>query len=339
MLPQNADSTSNTEKIIKLLALLKSQSDAENPITITKTLELLAEDTCILERNTLSNYIESFHDLGLVAYSETRKAGKTAKFYYSQFPFTRAEFKLLRDALAASRLVSHEGTSALIDKLENLASKKQLEYISPHGAPTHYRHKRPADNVFRTIDIIQRAIKDNKQIQFQYTAYDTRKRLVPRYNGKIYTASPHYLVWSDDAYFVITKSDSHHDARYTVVFRVDRILNAMITDFPRESMPDDFKIDEFVRAQLHMYTGGETRRVRAEFTLDLLSVVIDQFGEEITVKDSGEDRFVAEFDVVISQMFYAWLFRFGNRAKVLSPQDVLDGYKAALKEKLNNFEP
>ena len=70
----------------------------------------------------------------------------------------------------------------------------------------------------------------------------------------------------------------------------------------------------------------------------MLSVVIDQFGEEIYVKDSGEDKFVAEFDVVVSQMFYAWLFRFGNRAKVISPQDVADGYKTALKEKLNEFE-
>ncbi len=339
MLLQNIDSTSNTEKIIKLLEILKSHSDAENPITITKTLDLLAEDNCILERKTLSNYIEDFYELGLVSYSEAKQAGKTAKFYYAKFPFTRSEFKLLRDALAASRLVSLEDTSILIDKLESLASEKQLEYISPNGVPTHYRNKRPADNVFRTIDIIQQAIKDNKQIQFQYTAYNILKQLVPRQNSKLFMASPHYLVWSDDAYYVITKSDSHHDARFAVVFRVDRILNAEIVNIPRESMPENFKIDEFVRAQLNMYAGGITKRVKVEFTFDLLSVVIDQFGEDIYIKENGENKFIAEFDVVISQMFYSWIFRFGNRAKVLFPQDVVDGYKAAIREQLNEFEP
>ena len=66
---------------------------------------------------------------------------------------------------------------------------------------------------------------------------------------------------------------------------------------------------------------GEEKSVTVEFDNSLVGVVIDRFGSNVTIVPS-ENTFTAHLNVAVSPYFYSWLVGFGNKAKILSPENV-----------------
>ena len=66
-------------------------------------------------------------------------------------------------------------------------------------------------------------------------------------------------------------------------------------------------------------------------TNDLMKVIVDRFGEDVSTKPSDKKHFVATVDVAPSPTFYGWVFQFGGRVQITSPQSVIDKYKSMMK--------
>lgn len=47
-------------------------------------------------------------------------------------------------------------------------------------------------------------------------------------------------------------------------------------------------------------------------------------------RKEGEKHFAVSAKVEISEQFYAWVCQFGNKAKILSPKDAVEGIKEFL---------
>ena len=76
---------------------------------------------------------------------------------------------------------------------------------------------------------------------------------------------------------------------------------------------------------------GERQRVTMEFDSSLLNTVVDRLGAEDTMYHSdGNDRFVVNAEVEVSPQFYAWIFGFGDKAKIINPSAVAAGMKEYL---------
>ena len=66
--------------------------------------------------------------------------------------------------------------------------------------------------------------------------------------------------------------------------------------------------------------------VRIRFANHLIGVVIDRFGEDVFITRADDDNFIASVNVSISPHFLGWVFGFGEEARILSPQTVVNQF-------------
>ena len=51
----------------------------------------------------------------------------------------------------------------------------------------------------------------------------------------------------------------------------------------------------------------------------------------------GSEHFIFTMDIAVSPLFLGWLAGFGDRAKILSPQSVIDDYIALCRPALEQY--
>ena len=75
--------------------------------------------------------------------------------------------------------------------------------------------------------------------------------------------------------------------------------------------------------------GGKQKRVSIRFVNHLLDAVVDRFGtKDVKYTKADDTHFSVSAKVEISDQFFGWLLGFGRKARLLSPDDVLDAFKA-----------
>ena len=77
------------------------------------------------------------------------------------------------------------------------------------------------------------------------------------------------------------------------------------------------------RKQAFSMFGGEIQTVRFEADRDMLDVIFDKFGEDMSITSLGTDKISFSAEVQISPMFFGWCCSFGERLKVIAPNTVL----------------
>ena len=195
------------------------------------------------------------------------------------------------------------------------------------------RTKCKNEEVFYSIDAINKAISNAKKLTFKYLKYDDQRNAVPRYGGKIYEVNPYSLVWADDAYYLICNMDKFDNLAH---FRVDRMMSVQLQDKKRRPVNEISGFEngldaaKYIKGRFTMFS-GEERKVQVKFHKSLRDVVYDRFGTEVTAHEEGEDIIVT-INVLPSKGFYSWLFMLGDKAKILYPEEVAKEYQKMLIE-------
>lgn len=104
-----------------------------------------------------------------------------------------------------------------------------------------------------------------------------------------------------------------------------------ITKRPREG-EDHFQAFDmalYAKKVFGMFGGAETT-VRLRFAKDLIGVVIDRFGEDVPLQTVTDDDFQITVSVVTSPQFFSWLFAFGDKVQILSPEAVIKAFQNQL---------
>ena len=84
---------------------------------------------------------------------------------------------------------------------------------------------------------------------------------------------------------------------------------------------------------------GERQRVEMLIEKELLDPVVDRLGVVGVVYEQNEDkRITVKTEVEVSPQFFAWVFGFGNKAKLINPPAVVDGMKEYLKSVSSVYE-
>ena len=89
--------------------------------------------------------------------------------------------------------------------------------------------------------------------------------------------------------------------------------------------------------RLFQMFSGESAEVKLRFHRSLINVVVDRFGRETMLIPDGEEHFVFTVRVAVSPMFLSWVIGFGNKAKVLHPQSVIDACTQMCREALEQY--
>ena len=114
------------------------------------------------------------------------------------------------------------------------------------------------------------------------------------------------------------------------------MLKIELTDTRRDGKDkfEDFDMAIYSKQVFGMF-GGRPETVTLICENTLAGVIIDRFGEEVTIlSGDSADSFTASVKVVVSPMFLSWIVGFGGRIKISSPQAVKEEYKKLLRSAL-----
>ncbi|KJS18745.1 MAG: hypothetical protein VR72_21240 [Clostridiaceae bacterium BRH_c20a] len=318
-------------KILYLMKILLEKTDEENTMTVNEMIAELDKYGIAAERKSIYDDLEALRHYGI---DITSRKTRTTDYFVGNRLFELPELKLLVDAVQCSKFITHRKSNELINKIESLASKYQAMLLQRQVYVAN-RVKTVNESIYYNVDKLHTAIAENKQVYFRYFEYTVNKEKKFRKDGGKYRVSPYALSWDDENYYLITFSEKYGDFTH---YRVDKMTDIEITDEVRAKLPDDehFNVADYSKKVFNMF-GGEEETVRLQFDNSLVNVVIDRFSKDIPIEKVDENNFVIRIKVAISSAFFGWVFQFGNKVKILSPESVVELYAETLKQIVSQY--
>ncbi len=314
-------------KILYLYKILLERSDEEHIITMPEIIKQLELYGISAARKALYDDIEALKTYGLDIISVR---GDKSGYYVASREFELPELKLLADAVTSSRFLTEKKSSELLKKIESLSSVYQAKQINRQVYIAD-RVKAMNERIYLNVDVIHRAIAENKQISFKYFDYDMQKR--KRYRDGLRMCSPYALSWDDERYYLIAFYPKRPD-NYTN-FRVDRMENVEIITDEARVIPQAFNLSEYMNSTFSMFS-GETKEVKLRFHRSLVNPVLDRFGKGITLYPDGDEYFTVRVNVKAEPPFFGWLFQFGTKAEIVLPSEIKEKYIEQLEDVLSS---
>ncbi len=319
-------------KLLYLEKILLERTDENHPMTLSELSEALAAYGITAERKSLYSDIEQLRNFGLdIVGQKTRSYG----YYVGSRLFELPELKMMVDAVQSAKFITLKKSNELIKKLETLCSRHDAQMLQ-RQVYVQNRVKTMNESIYYNVDKISMGIAESKQISFLYFEYNIYKERVPRKNGERYLVSPYALCWDDENYYLIAYDGAAKKIKH---YRVDKMMNIRVEKQPREGEEAASRLDvaAYTKSVFGMY-GGSPADVTLRFENSLVGVVIDRFGKEVSIRPDGPEHFIASVRVEQSPIFLGWLFQFGDRVQVLSPQTVIDQLRRYAERLLKQYE-
>lgn len=321
-----AKTSSQKLKLLYLQKIFQEQTDENHVLTMTQLINELDKYNISAERKSIYDDIEALREFGLDI--ECRKSNPRG-YYLTNRQFELPELKLLVDAVQSSKFITHKKSNALIKKVEGLTSLHEGQLLHRQVYVAN-RIKTMNESIYYNIDEIHTAISMGKKIQFQYFEWTLNKERKYKKQGKPYCISPWALTWDDENYYMIG-FDS--EAQIIKHYRVDKMTNITLTEEPRDGQEhfQQFDMGLYSKKMFGMFNGQE-ETVKLLFANQLIGVVLDRFGKDISIVPYDENHFTIHVKVAVSPQFFSWVFGFATEVKILSPQYVVDLYQEKLKD-------
>ena len=313
-------------KLLYLLSFLESDTDEEHGVTVDDIIDYLASKDIEAERKSVYADIDLLRKFGLDILSD--KDGHKFSYKLISRDFELAELKLLADAVGSSKFITRKKSLQLVDKLSKETSRYMASQLK-RQVFVEKRVKTMNESIYYSIDSIHTAILNDRKLAFRYFDYSMEKKRVLRKDGSEYVVTPVALLYADDNYYLAAYTKERGVVHN---YRVDRMLNVTVTDEKRDKndVIDAFDPGEYIKMQFSMF-GGIRQRVDMMFDKSLVNVVIDRFGSDTMITKADDDRFIVHLEVELSPAFFAWVFMFGNRVRILGPDEVVEAYANMIK--------
>lgn len=316
-------------KILYIYDYLQKNSHQDHPVRANELIAMLDRHGIACDRKTVYSDVAALQDYGADIVS---LPGRNGGYYVASRIFELPELKLLIDAVQSSRYLSEKKSRELIEKLCNLCNEQDARLMR-RDVLVSGRVKTMNESIYYNVDTIQEAIAQNRQITFRYFDWGIDGKRV--YREKSYVASPYGLCQYNENCYLMALSPRHGITSY----RIDRMTSIEIQDEMREPCPEltGKKLSEYANRMFQMYSGSTTT-VKMRFHQELANAVIDRFGRNTMLIPDGNDYFVFTVDVAVSPLFLSWVMGFGEKAKILYPQSVVDACRDMCQQILNQYQ-
>ncbi len=316
-------------KILYILDYLEKNSREDHPVNASELITYLDRTHGIrCDRKTVYSDIAALQDFGVDIISIP---GKNGGYYIASRNFELPELKLLIDAVQSSRYLTEKKSRELIEKLCAQCNEQDAKLMR-RNVLVSGRVKSMNETIYYSVDAIQEAIAQGKQITFRYFDWDLGGKR--RYRDNTYLASPYGLCQDNENCYLLAFSERHGITSY----RVDRMTDITVTDQNRIPCPEltGSKLVEHANHRFQMYS-GDTTEVKLRFHRSLINVVVDRFGKDVMLIPDGDDFFNFTAKVAVSPMFLSWVIGFGDKAKILHPASVVDSCKALCRSAMMQY--
>lgn len=326
---KSTDRADQKLKTMLVMQILMDETDKDHAIErvgITEKLEnnygIHAERKGIYrDLETVDEYLHRTPSSGIRL--ESWREANQVMYAIRERLFSVTEMKLLIDAINSSRFISKKKARDLSDKVRTLASRYQREQLKSSLQPLS---RMETDNrTTGTLNVINMAMDQGREIDCQYCEWNTKGELVPRHKGQVYHLSPWQLYYDDGKYYLIAFDSEEEKIKY---FRVDKIIKARLSARERKGK-DVFKKENVSSYESKLFNmfGGKDARVHMLCRNYLANVIVDQFGKDVILSKVDEEHFEAVAVVTTSPQFYGWVIGLGDGMTITAPKECVDKLK------------
>ena len=308
--------------IINILDILKKYSDMDHRLTQADIMEKLQKEYFMeVDRKTVKRNLMNLLELDCgIEYTEIPKkdkSGEESSIYtdwYMEHEFDDSELRLLIDSILFSKHIPYSQCKKLIEKLKGLSNiyfDKKVKHICnlPENQPEN-------KELFYTINILDEAISQNKQVSFVYNAYGIDKKLHPRREEK-YIVNPYQMVATNGRYYLICNYDKYDELSN---YRIDRITKITMLDTPAKPLKSGINLPKHMAEHIYMFAGDS---VRAKFRVKnyIIDQVIDWYGKDAKITPENDEECIVTVSVN-KNAFFCWAMQYGEHIEVLEPAEV-----------------
>lgn len=322
-------------RVLRLLHILQQHTDEAHPLSAQELIALLTQQSITCDRKTIYDDIDA---LGLCGYDVLHTNTPRRGYYLASREFELPEVALLTDAVLSADFITRKKTAQLTKKLEGLLNRYQAETYRRRGFIDN-RNKGDNEEIYYTIDAVERAIQEGKKVKFSYLRHSLEEGRRPVLRAKQRTVSPYALIWADDHYYLICNYEKYDNL---IHLRLDRMKAVSVLDEPYRHFSEvseyktDFNVADYVGKVFHMFSGAEEEIV-LDCDNDILEQVIDRFSDQIFIRESSEGRFVFHCKACVSDGLVAWIMQFGEKMRVVRPAELQERLVTAAREILANY--
>lgn len=313
-----AKSENQKLKLLYLYRILLEKTDDTHAITLDEIKNELEKFEISSERKSIYNDLNCLRQYGIEI--DKRQADKTTYYHLQSRPFQLAELKLLVDSVQSSRFITKNKSKELIQKLERFSSKYEAQQLQRQVYMTD-RPKTVNENIYNNVDRIHMAINENRIIEFHYFQWNMAKEMKVKREGAWYRVSPWALSWDSDNYYMVGYDSEENKIKH---YRVDKMLDIRLTGQKREGQTSfrEFNMASYCKKLFGMF-GGEEQTVTLQCHNDMAGIIIDRFGQEVTLRKIDEGHFTVNVKVAVSSQFLAWVMALGEKVTIIAPEEVV----------------
>lgn len=308
----------NKLRLLKLYELLKIFTDENTSLSTVEIINILEKKYGIVaDRRTIYDDIDTLIQNG---YDIVKIKSNPNSYYLVSHEFDNAEIKCLMDLVEASQMLSREVSDNLKEKLSSLTSQSSACDISCNILENTRKTKNK--KVLYSLDLINGAIIEEKPIKFLYYKFDFNRNKEYKNNKECYCVLPLAISIEDGKYYLIAIHN-----KTIKNFRIDKIDNLNFAD--NMTIEHNFKHKDLLKIKnnsFYMYS-GECKLLELQINdCNICDILIDRF-EDNCKFIKKDDRLIAQLNVMISPVLFAWLTCLGNKVKIISPKEQIDAFK------------
>lgn len=350
--------------LLNLLDILRKHTDEHHRITQNQLLSILKKQYDMrVARRTVKNNMEKLmryneqSDYDKVEYNilerhytdketDEIEVHETYTDFFYKHLFSHGELRLMIDSILFSNQIPKSQRKELIEKIEGLSSEhfhSRIAHISMFSTNGPRN-----DELFDTIECLDEAITNRKQVSFYYNKYrvDEKSTLVftPQVGSdgqaRKYTINPYQMVTANGHYYLICNNDKYENLSH---YRLDRITNIELLSASQkpirkvEGQQYGLDLERHMAEHIYMFR-GESVFVKLRFGKQLLSDFIDWFGTD-HIRFSNQTEHEITASVKVNKMaMRKWALQYATNVRVLSPKDLVDEIKEDLHKAWEKYQ-
>ena len=310
--------------LLRIWQILLQHSDYDHPLTQEEIINHLRDDYEIdIERKAVGKNISELREAGIDI--ESRRAGS----YIASREFEDSELKLLIDGVLQSKHITAKHSKDLIERLCGLSNKYFRSHVKNVYSVNEWS-KTENQALFYNIDVVDDAIAQGKQLQYDYNKYGVDGKL---HKSSFQRISPYQLILHNQRYYLMGYSDYWGHMAF---HRLDHISNMRIYDKPLtpvtslKGYEDGIDYKRIATTMPYMYN-DEPERIEFIASERIVDQIVDWFGKDIKMSavSDAEGKVRVELFASPNAMEH-WALQYLNYVEVTKPQSLRDRIKASL---------
>ena len=275
--------------------------------------------------------------------------GRSRKYYVTEPMYNGYELALLMDCICNAYFLTEGDAFRLLDIVKGLANVADRSMLAQR-VKEYEKHRRIETSVIDNLRLLTEAIKQKRKVMFQkfrYVAEHTKHteletcfivasplRIDRRSDGYVldYWVEFCDLPEESERYFRAYLCDRYKNDRFNTseIFRetcnLSLLTNLSILDKPAKELKPVVMEDDDERWMSCYEDWYGERAITIRFCKSKLATVVEELGADAVLIDVDNNYFKTTVKSIIDDYFFKWFSRFATYAKILGPQEAVDGY-------------